>query len=77
MNFYDSGYGYERSNEGYAISHSQIPSKRNNGYVDVWSAFTAVPPEGKRIMNGGDDYFYSRSDAVFACAEDAKTRNAP
>jgi len=57
MNFYNSGYGYERSDEGYVISHGQAPSKRNNGYVDVWSAWDGLPPNGRRIANGGDDFF--------------------
>jgi hypothetical protein len=69
MNFYNSGYGYERSDEGYTISHGQIPSKRSNGYVDVWSAYDWLPPEGQRLMNGDSEFFNSRLDAIKACEE--------
>lgn len=72
MNFYNSGYGYERSNEGYVISHGSVPSKHNHGYVDVWSAWNALPPNGHRITNGEDEYFYSRQSAVQACDEHAR-----
>jgi hypothetical protein len=65
MNFYNSGYGYERSDDGYVISHGQIPSKR--GYQDVWSAFDDIPPNGNRILNGNLEFFYSRDTAIQAC----------
>jgi hypothetical protein len=72
MNFYNSGYGYETSKEGYVISHGQKPSERTHKYVDVWSAYDALPPNGHRIKNGEDDYFYTRNEAVLACAEHAR-----
>lgn len=65
--FYNSGYHYERNNEGYVISHGQIPSKRGHGYIDVWSAFDGLPPDGQRIPNGTEDHFYTREDAIAAC----------
>jgi hypothetical protein len=69
MNFYNSGYGYEKCNEGYVISHGQVPRATSSGYVDVWSAFDWLPPDGGRIMNGEHEHFYSRMDAIKACEE--------
>ena len=72
MNFYNSGYGYEQSKEGYVISHGSVPSKNGNNFIDVWSAWDQLPPNGHRIKNGEDDHFYTRQSAVQACAEHAR-----
>jgi len=72
MNFYNSGYGYERSDQGYVISHGQVPSKNGHHYVDVWSAWDDLPPNGRKIKNGSEDYFYTRQSAVHACSEHAR-----
>lgn len=61
--------GYRIDEHGYVISKGSIPSKVRPGYVTVWSAFTALPPEGERIMNGSDMFFYTEWEAVAACYE--------
>lgn len=65
--FYPSGYGYDRSDDGYVISKCQIPSRTSHRYIDVWSAFHGIPPDGERIMNGDESVFYSQADAIAAC----------
>lgn len=74
--FYNCGYGNgcEKNDDGYYISHGSIPSKSSHRYVDVWSAFDGLPPEGQRIMNGEDDFFYRRDEAIQACVEHNKGR---
>lgn len=74
MIFYNTGYGYEKSDEGYVVQHMQVPSKRGNRYVDVWAAHDWLPPDGQRIKNGSEDHFYSRDDAIRACEDHNKGR---
>lgn len=76
MIFYNSGYGYEKSDDGYVVTHMHVPSKHSGKFVDAWAAYDWLPPEGQRIKNGTDDHFYSRADAIEACEAHSKARAA-
>jgi hypothetical protein len=76
MIFYNTGYGYEKSDEGYVLQHISVESKRNGKFIDVWMAHDWLPPDGQRIPNGTEDHFYTREDAISACEEHNKGRAA-
>lgn len=64
--FYNKG-AYMQNDKGYVISKGSIPSSINHKYISVWSAFNGLPPDGMRIMNGDNLFFYSQRDAENAC----------